>query len=331
MSVVKTSAWLILAAARSPAAIVIALGYRRAARRAAAGRHRHRARSPPRSSAAVADALRRCRTCGEEQRQVVSVALGLREHRRRRRAAVDPRRPAERLHDARRHRRLDADPPLLDRLHGRRPRLRALLRVPELLRLLDAAAGPGGQLPPAHRRLGVRRRGVVPADLVLVPARRRRRAAGIKAFVINVVGDVGLVLGTFFIFKHTGTLDFLGTFERRRASFARATATSPPGCILLLVGAFAKSAQIPLHTWLPDAMEGPTPVSALIHAATMVTAGVYLIARMHPLFEQSRRRPPTSARSSAALTLLVAGHDRRSSSPTSSASSPTRRCRRSAT
>ena len=62
------------------------------------------------------------------------------------------------------------------------------------------------------------------------------------------------------------------------------------GCILLLVGAFAKSAQIPLHTWLPDAMEGPTPVSALIHAATMVTAGVYLIARMHPLFELRARR-----------------------------------------
>ena len=62
------------------------------------------------------------------------------------------------------------------------------------------------------------------------------------------------------------------------------------GCLLLLVGAFAKSAQIPLHTWLPDAMEGPTPVSALIHAATMVTAGVYLIARMHPLFELRPRR-----------------------------------------
>jgi NADH-quinone oxidoreductase subunit L len=109
-------------------------------------------------------------------------------------------------------------------------------------------------------------------------------AAGIKAFVINVVGDAGLVLGTFFIFKQSGTLDFLGTFAQAgKISGGNLTA----GCILLLVGAFAKSAQVPLHTWLPDAMEGPTPVSALIHAATMVTAGVYLIARMWPLFEQA--------------------------------------------
>jgi NADH-quinone oxidoreductase subunit L len=109
-------------------------------------------------------------------------------------------------------------------------------------------------------------------------------AAGIKAFVINVLGDVGLVLGTFFIFKGTGTLDYLGTFEKA-GEISQGDVTA--GCILLLVGAFAKSAQIPLHTWLADAMEGPTPVSALIHAATMVTAGVYLIARMWPLFEQS--------------------------------------------
>jgi NADH-quinone oxidoreductase subunit L len=109
-------------------------------------------------------------------------------------------------------------------------------------------------------------------------------AAGIKAFVVNVVGDAGLVLGTFFIFKQSGTLDFLGTFAQAgKISGGDLTA----GCILLLVGAFAKSAQVPLHTWLPDAMEGPTPVSALIHAATMVTAGVYLIARMWPLFEQA--------------------------------------------
>jgi len=112
-------------------------------------------------------------------------------------------------------------------------------------------------------------------------------AAGIKAFVINVLGDVGLVLGTFFILRHTGTLDFLGTFEQAEALGAQHHGDLTAGLLLLLVGAFAKSAQIPLHTWLPDAMEGPTPVSALIHAATMVTAGVYLIARMHPLFEQS--------------------------------------------
>ena len=111
-------------------------------------------------------------------------------------------------------------------------------------------------------------------------------AAGIKAFVINVVGDVGLVLGTYFIFKHTGSLDFLKSFAGAE-EIARNDGDLVAGCLLLLVGAFAKSAQVPLHTWLPDAMEGPTPVSALIHAATMVTAGVYLIARMHPFFEQA--------------------------------------------
>jgi NADH-quinone oxidoreductase subunit L len=129
--------------------------------------------------------------------------------------------------------------------------------------------------------------------------------AGIKAFVINVVGDVGLVLGTFFIFKHTGTVDFLKTFHAVPHAFGHNSTDLVAGCLLLLVGAFAKSAQVPLHTWLPDAMEGPTPVSALIHAATMVTAGVYLIARMHPLFEQA----PTAADVGAiggCLTLLIA-------------------------
>jgi NADH-quinone oxidoreductase subunit L len=131
-------------------------------------------------------------------------------------------------------------------------------------------------------------------------------AAGIKAFVINVLGDVGLVLGTFFIFKHTNTVDFLGTFSRAGDVFSKGDADLTAGCILLLVGAFAKSAQIPLHTWLPDAMEGPTPVSALIHAATMVTAGVYLIARMHPLFELAPAAADVGA-AIGALTLLVAG------------------------
>ncbi|HZV74798.1 MAG TPA: NADH-quinone oxidoreductase subunit L, partial [Conexibacter sp.] len=112
--------------------------------------------------------------------------------------------------------------------------------------------------------------------------------AGIKAFVINVVGDVGLVLGTFFILRHSGTLDFLGTFRAvDGGAFDAHHGSLVAGCLLLLVGAFAKSAQIPLHTWLPDAMEGPTPVSALIHAATMVTAGVFMVARMSPLFDWS--------------------------------------------
>jgi len=133
--------------------------------------------------------------------------------------------------------------------------------------------------------------------------------AGIKAFVINVVGDAGLVLGTYFIFSHTGTLDFLQTFHAVAAgAFGHGSNNGDlvAGCVLLLVGAFAKSAQIPLHTWLPDAMEGPTPVSALIHAATMVTAGVYLIARMHPLFERAPAAQEVGAIAGAA-TLLVAG------------------------
>ncbi len=115
--------------------------------------------------------------------------------------------------------------------------------------------------------------------------RRTATTAGMKAFVINVIGDVGLVLGVFFIFKHTGTVDLEKTFHAVPHVFTHNNPDLVAGCLLLLVSAFAKSAQVPLHTWLPDAMEGPTPVSALIHAATMVTAGVYLIARMHILFE----------------------------------------------
>ncbi len=136
--------------------------------------------------------------------------------------------------------------------------------------------------------------------------------AGIKAFVINVVGDAGLVLGTYFIFKHTGTLDLLKSFHAVESSahpaFGHAADNGDlvAGCVLLLVGAFAKSAQIPLHTWLPDAMEGPTPVSSLIHAATMVTAGVYLIARMHPLFERAPAAQDVGA-VVGALTLFIAG------------------------
>jgi NADH-quinone oxidoreductase subunit L len=115
--------------------------------------------------------------------------------------------------------------------------------------------------------------------------------AGMKAFVINVIGDIGLVIAAFFIFREFGSFDYLEVFEATPDTFSVNDGTAIAICVGIMVGAFAKSAQLPLHTWLPDAMEGPTPVSALIHAATMVTAGVYLIARTHTLFEVA----PTAA------------------------------------
>ncbi len=130
--------------------------------------------------------------------------------------------------------------------------------------------------------------------------------AGMKAFVINVVGDIGLVLAAFLIFRELGTFDYGKVFAAAPHAFDRGSWTVTAICLLLLVGAFAKSAQIPFHTWLPDAMEGPTPVSSLIHAATMVTAGVYLIARTHILFYLA----PTAADVGAFVglaTLLIAG------------------------
>jgi NADH-quinone oxidoreductase subunit L len=129
--------------------------------------------------------------------------------------------------------------------------------------------------------------------------------AGMKAFVINVVGDIGLVLAAFLIFRELGSFDYGTVFAKAPEVFSTNQWSVTAICLLLLVGAFAKSAQLPLHTWLPDAMEGPTPVSSLIHAATMVTAGVYLIARTHVLFALA----PTAADISAFIglaTLLVA-------------------------
>ncbi len=130
--------------------------------------------------------------------------------------------------------------------------------------------------------------------------------AGMKAFVINVVGDVGLVLAAFFIFRELGTFDMLEVFEAAPGSFDSNGTLIVAICLLLLVGAFAKSAQIPFHTWLPDAMEGPTPVSALIHAATMVTAGVYLIARFHPLFEIAPTAADVAAFTGLATLIIAA-------------------------
>src|SRR2546423_980427 len=103
-----------------------------------------------------------------------------------------------------------------------------------------------------------------------------------KAFVMNVVGDVGMILGTFVLFMNLHSATYSSVFKALPPSD---NGTMELAAFLLLVGAVAKSAQLPLHTWLPDAMEGPTPVSALIHAATMVTAGVYLVGRMHPIYD----------------------------------------------
>ena len=108
--------------------------------------------------------------------------------------------------------------------------------------------------------------------------------AGKKAFIVNRVGDFGFGLGIMWLWTVLGTLDY-GEVWKRVDTLTPATATGI--ALLLFVGACGKSAQLPLHTWLPDAMEGPTPVSALIHAATMVTAGVYMVARSHALFERS--------------------------------------------
>ena len=106
-------------------------------------------------------------------------------------------------------------------------------------------------------------------------------AAGTKAFVVNRIGDAGFLMGIFLIFTTFGSLDYATVFSR---ASEMTTATATAITLLLLVGAVGKSAQLPLYTWLPDAMEGPTPVSALIHAATMVTAGVYMVVRNGALY-----------------------------------------------
>ena len=119
--------------------------------------------------------------------------------------------------------------------------------------------------------------------------------ANLKAFLVNRVGDFGFLLGIGMVLFFLGSLDYEAVFSVA-PQFADATVQIIPGqnwslltviCLLLFVGAMGKSAQVPLHVWLPDSMEGPTPISALIHAATMVTAGIFMVARMSPLFELS--------------------------------------------
>ncbi len=120
-------------------------------------------------------------------------------------------------------------------------------------------------------------------------------AAGKKAFIVNRIGDFGFLLGIFAAFTVFGTVDFAGLREAVAADPAAfAPARHRRSALLLFLGAIGKSAQIPLYVWLPDAMAGPTPVSALIHAATMVTAGVYMVARTQRLLP-ARARPRCSS------------------------------------
>jgi NADH-quinone oxidoreductase subunit L len=119
--------------------------------------------------------------------------------------------------------------------------------------------------------------------------------ANLKAFLVNRVGDFGFLLGIALVLTYTGSLDYADVFAKAPSLIGQtiqlfgsyAWAVPTVICILLFVGAMGKSAQVPLHVWLPDSMEGPTPISALIHAATMVTAGIFMVSRMSPLFELS--------------------------------------------
>jgi NADH-quinone oxidoreductase subunit L len=130
--------------------------------------------------------------------------------------------------------------------------------------------------------------------------------AGRKAFIVTRVGDTALVIGLFLLFRNLGTLNIQELMQRASQHWHTGSGVAIAAALLLLGGAVGKSAQLPLQTWLPDAMAGPTPVSALIHAATMVTAGVYLIARTHVLYSLA---PPAQFAVAVvgAATLLIAG------------------------
>ncbi|HEV2106593.1 MAG TPA: NADH-quinone oxidoreductase subunit L, partial [Candidatus Eisenbacteria bacterium] len=130
--------------------------------------------------------------------------------------------------------------------------------------------------------------------------------AGKKAFIVNRIGDFGFMLGVFTLIAWTGSVDFERVFAAAPSVFAAGGLAVTAATLLLFLGATGKSAQIPLYTWLPDAMEGPTPVSALIHAATMVTAGVYMLARSHVLFALAPATLEVVAVIGAATALMAA-------------------------
>ena len=131
---------------------------------------------------------------------------------------------------------------------------------------------------------------------------REKSDAGKKAFIVNRIGDFGFLLAVFLIFQAFGALDFVTVAEGAEGAFAYGGATVTAVTLLLMLGAAGKSAQVPLHVWLPDAMAGPTPVSALIHAATMVTAGVYMVVRSSALYALA----PTSQAVVAGVGVLTA-------------------------
>jgi NADH-quinone oxidoreductase subunit L len=136
--------------------------------------------------------------------------------------------------------------------------------------------------------------------------KRSASDAGKKAFIVNRVGDFGFLLAMFLLIAHFGTLSFTQVFAQINSLPAGNPGFLTAIALLLIVGAAGKSAQIPLYVWLPDAMEGPTPVSALIHAATMVTAGVYLVARCHVLFDRAPAALAVVAAIGAATALFAA-------------------------
>ena len=160
--------------------------------------------------------------------------------------------------------------------------------------------------------------------------------ANLKAFLVNRVGDFGFLLGIALILMATGSLDYATVFARAPEMSTQTIelwsgapwSVMTVACLLLFVGAMGKSAQMPLHVWLPDSMEGPTPISALIHAATMVTAGVFMVCRLSPLFELAPMALQVVALVGAATAFFAARCDsRRKSSPGRSGRAATKTCR----